>query len=318
MKKVIGMFIFICAVAVIALASVYYARVQNTGSIHFALGGVVKLQNTKEFDVSNITGLNMEYSSENIIFTQGQSDKIVIEEYFSTSRKNNPTNMEVIEGTLYVKGNLIVTLNLFSFESEKVIVYLPKTFEGNIEAETGSGNIKTETGLIMKEFKAATGSGNIKCESIEASLIYAKAGSGNITLEKAQGKREAATGSGTIRIKDGEGDTKASAFSGSIKINNASGGMTASTGSGNITVDFVEVKDTVAAKAGSGSVKLEIPKDSKFSFEGSVSSGSIRTDFDDILSYNKNGKKAKGIYGENSEILIKTETKSGNTKITFK
>lgn len=318
MKKWIGMFVFICVAVAMCLVSVYYARVHNYSSLNVAFGGMVKLQNTQEFAISDINHMNIKYNSENIFFVQGQSDKIIIEEYFGTKRKNNKTQMELIEDTLHIRSNPAVTFYLFSFESEKIMIYLPKNFAGSIETETSSGNVKAEMKLALNEFKVKTSSGNIKCDEIEASFIQAAASSGNITIEKAQGKREFATSSGEIYIKDGEGDTKATASSGNIKIHNASGGMNASASSGNVTIDFVQIKDTIEAKASSGNVKLEIPKDSEFSYEGTVSSGNITTDFADILFYNKKGNEAKGTYGDASDIFIKTETKSGNTKIRFR
>lgn len=319
MKKVwIGMFVFICAALGICLASAYYARVHNYSSFNIAFGGMIKLQNTQEFDVEDINDINIKYHSEDIIFMQGQSNKIVIEEYFGTQRKNNKTQMDVIEGTLRIHSNPAITLYIMSFQSEKIKIYLPKDFAESITVEASSGNIKTEMKLVLNEFKAKTSSGNIKCDEIDASLIQAEASSGNITIEKAQGKREIATSSGYITIKDGKGDTKAVASSGNIKIYNASGEMIASTSSGNVTVDFVEIKGTIEAKASSGNVKLEIPKDSEFSYAGKVSSGNLKTDFDHVLSYNKKGNEAQGTYGNSTDNFIKTETKSGNTKIRFR
>ncbi len=318
MRKRIGMFVFICAALCICVISVYYARVHNHGSFNLSFGGIIKLQNTKEFPIKDINSIHIKYNSEEIIFMQGQSDKIVIEEYFGTSRKNNKTQMEMIDGALHIRSNPAITFYLFSFESEKVKIYLPKDYAGSIDAETSSGNIKTEMNLTLDEFRAKTSSGNIKCNEIEASFIQAEASSGNVTIEKAQGKREFATSSGEVRIKDGAGDTKATASSGNIKIHNASGGMRASASSGNVTIDFVQIKGTVEAMAKSGNVTLEIPSDSEFSYEGTVSSGSITTDFDDILFYNKKGNEAKGTYGNGNDTLIITETKSGNTKIRFR
>ena len=86
MRKRIGMFVFICAALCICVISVYYARVHNHGSFNLSFGGIIKLQNTKEFPIKDINSIHIKYNSEEIIFMQGQSDKIVIEEYFGTSK----------------------------------------------------------------------------------------------------------------------------------------------------------------------------------------------------------------------------------------
>ncbi len=316
-----GFIIFLCGAIVICTASVSYARHYNYGSFHFIGGfGMVSLKNTEEFAADGIENIDISYSSENIIFLKGEADKIVIKEYLHDGGEDH-TRMEVEGNTLYIKKNERVNgIYFLSFlgGSERIEIYLPEAFGGSVNATASSGNITSDPAWSFKEFYANVKSGNITCKEIEAEKITAETSSGNISFGKAQGERTLTASSGNIVVSSGAGDTYASASSGNITVEGASGNFKASTHSGNIKAELISLGETVEAEVSSGNIRLDIPKNSAFSFEAEASSGIIDTDFDEYLSYSKKGNKANGTYGENVITSIRTRASSGNTEVKFR
>lgn len=281
----IAVLIFACAVIVIGAASVGYAKNNNHGFFGFSFGGgSAALQNTREFEAEGIENLEITYSSQNITFYQGEEDKIVIKEYLRESSKRVETKMQREGDTLYIKRDSLQNGFIFSFGfgCESIEVYLPKSFDGSVSGIVSSGNIETKEEWNWKAFYAIASSGNITCRNIHAEEMNVMASSGNIELGGAEGNAYLQTSSG------------------------------------NISAEFARVCGTISAAASSGNVKLELPKDSTFTFEGSASSGNINTDFDEMLSYNKKGNQACGTYGDNPEkACVKTSTSSGNSRVNL-
>ena len=312
MEKIwIGFIIFLCGAAMICAASVNYAYEHNYDSFRFIWGfRMVSLKNTKEFPAEEIENINIAYSSQNIIFLKEKADKIVIKEYLRSDSKDT-SRIEMEENTLYVQRDVGIN-EVFLFGTERIEIYLPESYRGNIKVAVSSGNITADSVWSFNEFDALAKSGNITCDEIEAQKITAAASSGNITFGKAQGIRYLMTSSGNIRVSAGVGDTYAEAISGNIDVEGASGNFKASTHSGNIKAEFNSLGKTVEAETNSGNIHMYIPKDSAFSYEASAGSGLIVTNFKENLSYNEKRNKASGTYGENIKTAITTSTTSGN------
>ena len=83
-------------------------------------------------------------------------------------------------------------------------------------------------------------------------------------------------------------------------------------------VEFVRAEEDINIETSSGNIRLNLLKNSAFKYEGKSSSGIIRTDFDDKLTFNDKRNAAKGSYGEDSNICIRTTASSGSTRITLK
>ncbi len=317
----IGFIVFLCGAIVICAASAAYARQHNYGSFRFIGGfGMVSLKNTEEFAVDGIENIDISYSSENIVFLKGEADKIVIKEYLYENREDH-TKMETEGNTLYVKKNegMNVTFTLgFLTGSERIEIYLPEAFSGSVTVTASSGNITSDPAWSFREFYASVKSGNITCEAIEAEKITAETSSGNIFFGMAQGERTVTASSGNIVVSSGAGNTYVSVSSGNIKVEGASGSFKASAHSGNIEAELISLGETVEAETSSGNIRLNIPKDSSFSYEANAGSGSIDTDFDEYLSYNKRGNAASGTYGANATTSIRTSTSSGNADVKFR
>ncbi len=221
----------------------YYGNSRN----HNVITGVqsVNLVNTQEIDMSGIEEIMISYddTSMDIDFYKGDSDKMIIKEYmfdgvtddnFAIITTNNISGKVKVES-----GRKHYTVMIFGimYGSERVEVYLPKDYHGQIQAATSSGNVScTHDMELSGDFKIKTSSGDIKLKEVSAASISLTTSSGNIRMDKADGNRTFTASSGDIVILGGKGDSSASTSSGTIDISNIEGSFKASSSSGDITL----------------------------------------------------------------------------------
>ena len=338
----IALAVMLMVVAIISVQSVRVAGNRSSdGKVVFAVGGTVELRNTIELPLGEVGALDVIYTSRSIKVYPTTGDTIVIKEYLLDEHKEGLATVtyEDLEGELYgrkkavVKGNQDNVITVFGFNAgtERIEIYLPesgldslqiKLGSGSVSAQdnfawtgkglqvtTGSGSIKwQETTAQTAQF--TSGSGSIQLKSIEAEL-QVTASSGSIKLEDIVGNMTLASGSGSMKVYDSKGVMSVAAGSGSITVENLIGGGAFATGSGSIKVNVEEATCDIGIGAGSGSVKLVLPKDLSFTLEAKSGSGSIDTDFDEALSYNKKCNEVSGVVGENPTCTVTVETKSG-------
>ncbi len=152
--------------------------------------------------------------------------------------------------------------------------------QGSVEAATGSGSITIAN--IVGDVSAHTGSGRIELLSVTGRADLST-GSGSIRAEGIAGSISAGTGSGRIWLQQRAAergaplDVEARSGSGSIEVAGVAGSLRASTGSGGITANGSPIGDW-SIHAASGSVTLEIPRDTPFDLHARTGSGRISVD----------------------------------------
>ena len=322
-KRRIGLVVFLVSAILICIASAGYSGDYGYSGSGFSFAwGSTALSSERTFDMTGIQDVRIEYGSVNVVFGEADGEECVVKEYLRRNHKDAETEMKVDGDTLLIRRrNNYSVISIFGIGGsgpEKVEILLPESYRGNVTVETGSGNIGADTDLILDSFYASSGSGNIRCLNVEAGEIKVSAGSGNISIERAEGSRDISTGSGNIHILGGAGDTFVSAGSGNISLEGVEGRMDGSAGSGNIRAVFGNVTDDISLTTTSGDIRLEIPGQSSFSYEGNSTSGSIRTDFDGALEWNKKRNHAMGSYGSGSGVQVHTEASSGNTTVKLR
>lgn len=295
-------FVLILAGAVlIAVTSVIYqAQGGMMMSDGFSFGGFMEqtaLKNEKKFEAEGIHSIEIEYSSPDVIFYAGDTDKIEIKEYL----RNRTENAEIkVEGdTLVCRGGKS-NWSFLGGRPEKIEVYLPSDYAGQLQLSTTSGNIDSEEAWSMEEFEADSTSGNITVGAVTASKIEISTTSGNIRFEKAAGE---------LKVK---------ATSGNIDMGGIAGKCVASASSGNIDLEADELNGDMEVQTSSGNMNLILPENSSFTYKGSASSGDIHTSFDESLHFNEKGNRAEGTYGADAVIRISTSASSGNTRVKFR
>lgn len=316
--------VMILAIAVISALSVKSAK--ENGSVHIVFGGRAELRNTIELSASEIDTLNVKYSGKNIVVYPSENDSITIKEYLISDSSEAQAEVDIINNadtgkkTVNVTGGKAFALNIFGFfaAGERIEVYLPEEGPEGLLIQAGSGNIKAESDFSIRTnlLELTVGSGNIGWHDTDAEEIHIQAGSGNISAKNLIGDMEIGTGSGDIKLTYAEGSAEITAGSGNISIDDFSGQGSVTAGSGNIKMEVLEIKGDLKLKTGSGNSRLVLPQQSAFSLEVQTGSGNIKTSFDDMLSYNKKGNRAKGDIGGKPAVMVSVKANSGNVSIT--
>lgn len=229
-----------------------------------------------------------------------------------------------------VFSDLVMQFKQFEVSCTSGDVKLNQVLADTILATTSSGNVTIQKAEGNRKFSATSGEikifggkGDSEIDTssgdiyIENSIGTLRAGctSGDITIRGTEGEKKIDTSSGDIRIEDSKGVITASSTSGEINVSALDGGGEFEASSGDITLDVLQVASPISMDASSGDVRLSIPAITCFDFTADTSSGDIRTDFDDLLTIDKNDKHAVGTIGDNPEYKIQLRTSSGDIKV---
>lgn len=287
----------------------------------FSFGRSAALQNTIELSTEEVSSLQLEYTSKNIRIYPAAGETITIREYLYSDRPEAQAKVTYQENNeVIVVGGRVQTLVLFGFGingGERIEVYVPEKALKALSVQTGSGNITGEHDCVARDGKLAVkaGSGNIKWSGTDAREASFQAGSGNVKITDIKGNVKVETVSGNISGDFISGTINASAGSGNITLTDYEGKGTIAAKSGNVNVEAVSVTGDMGMQTNSGNIKLKVPEELKFHLEVNTGSGSIHTDFDEVLSYNKKGNCAEGDVGDTPEICIQMKAGSGNVKV---
>ena len=233
-----------------------------------------------------------------------------------------------------IDSDLVLHLTHLEASSTSGDITLNEIYAEEVQSSTTSGNITYSIAEGKRSFSSSSGdikilggngdtsvsttSGGITVNNCIGSL-NSESSSGDVRIEASSGKKELETTSGEITVSDSDGYTSASSSSGDIRITELAGAGNFSTTSGEVKVEFAEdaaaIDQDIEIDTSSGDVVLGLPRELQFQFSAQVSSGDIRTSFDDQLSYNKDHKNASGNVGANPSIKIDISTTSGNIDI---
>lgn len=108
--------------------------------------------------------------------------------------------------------------------------------------------VPSASGLVSK-----TGSADQRTSGT-LSLVKAKAGSGDIAIDRVTGSAAVDTGSGDITVNDAGADLRAKSGSGDVGVASAVGTIGISTGSGDVTIGAT--RSAAVVKSGSGDLRI--------------------------------------------------------------
>lgn len=244
--------IILLSVIIILLLIIMILGILNKNIFSFKINkGKVIFEET--YDVKDIS-LNIDTSSLYIHDTEDSKIKVVVNggEDDKVEVKNN----NILEINYKRKSSFIN----FGFKNYKIDVYIPKTYENDIEINATTGSVKSETPLKNIKIKVETGSVSLdKVETIEA-----KVSTGSIKIEEIIKKANISSKTGSIKINKAniQEDSTIKAGTGSIKIEDINDGLyidaKTQTGSvkNNATSDrFSNV--TLKVEATTGSIKIK-------------------------------------------------------------
>lgn len=242
------------------------------------LFGQAALKNEKEIDASGIASIEIEYSSQDVTVYAGEPGRILIKEFLRDSTENASVTLN--GDTLSCRAGKSYPFFFMTNRWEKIEIYLPPDYAGRLSIQTSSGDIRTDAQWEFKEFET-------------------QASSGDITVLSGKGGGSFETSSGDITVKGIAGQFEAEASSGDIEL------------------EAEELSGDMEVNTTSGDMKILLPADGSFAYQGSSNSGDISTSFDDSLNYNKKGNRAEGTWGNGPAVKVRTSASSGDTRIAW-
>jgi len=133
---------------------------------------------------------------------------------------------------------------------------------------TGSGHI--DTAGKLDKVRATSGSGKIRLD--DCGEVYARTGSGEITVRLCAGSVDAKTGSGHVTVGKAGADVRIVTASGGAEVDEVGGDALISCASGHIEIG--QAGDTLDAHAASGSIRVRRADHGRV--RARTSSGSVR------------------------------------------
>lgn len=261
MKK--ALVALIVVIAVLAVGLVAFMVMGITGGMPGGFGFLnarVELANRQTFPASQLRALSMRYSLEEITLLPADGDDIVLEEYFSSWDEGMKAQVETQGDRLNIRqGNRPNLFGLFSWRGE-IKLYLPDSWQGELELESRSGTIVSESELNLQALEAKASSGSIRMSTVRAvGDIALTCTSGSVRAERLQagGEVQMNTTSGSVRAGTVEAAAiTAEANSGSVHFEQATAGtVEAGTTSGGLR--FERLDGQFKLKSSSGGVKVE-------------------------------------------------------------
>lgn len=299
--------------------------VENKESVvDISVAGSAELRNTIEIPIEEAKNLEVTYTSKNVYIYPSEGKDIVIKEYLISDREeckaqvSKETDENGRAKTVVTGGKSNVVTFFFIGVGEKIEIYLPDEGLEVLKLQTGSGNIKKENEFVLTgdEVLVSAGSGNIKWMDTQAQSLGISTGSGNIKAEDVTADIELAAGSGNISVVSTSGNADIKTGSGNITVENFKGAGSFEAGSGNVKMQAEEVTGDLNFRTKSGGIKVRLPKESSFDVQIETGSGNIRTSFDDVMSYNKDGNSATGSFGNTPAFTVYAKAGSGNVNLS--
>ncbi|MDS0528426.1 DUF4097 domain-containing protein [Clostridium sp. SHJSY1] len=307
-KKLIKILIILWSVIAIGVAGLLVYGIVNGGDMKNMFRPFVissdknlKVQKEEEIDIKDLEKVNIDFSSSDIIIESTDEPNVKIVQKASGDLDDDEKfiiNKSGNEVTIERSYEKIFKLFSFGWINESIEVYIPKNYNKNLFVHTSSGNIKCSLDEVVDNATLKATSGNIAIiKNLNVNEADLEVSSGNINIESLSSKKY------TVDSTSGNVNVKSVAGTGDIK-----------TSSGNIEVNYKDIDEYSQVYANSGNVRIEIPKELSFEFNGECTSGDIKSNFD--LNYkDKKGNKATAQIGNAPYKKLDVKTSSGNINI---
>lgn len=263
----------------------------------------VSLKSDRIISMEGIRTLWVKTPSQDIYFYKG-NDNLEVKEYLNDLTV--PAKVEKTADALHLEIDFTAMKLLGSMKHERMEIYLPKNFFGQIYAESASGNIYLEGEWNLENVQIQAASGNIISGMLSAQHFLLKSKSGNITIDAANGDRQFSTVSGNLEVRSGSGDTKADTVSGNLRINQIDGQAVLNTVSGDLRADYHKIIGENKIHSVSGNIHVTTSTSNQYALEVSTKSGNLKVNPDEFKSVNRHDHHVSALKGCDNRVNIET------------
>lgn len=262
------------------------------------------VQKKDSASIDEVNKININFASEYVdILSTDNSDIEVVQSSSRKLRENEKFTISKDGDAITIKNNKFhFGFSFFSINSnEKIEVYIPKNYNKDLSVSLSSGDIDVNTDLVLNNVSYTQSSGDFNINgNITANEILLKSTSGDININELSAK--------SYDINQVSGNTEIKSLSGSGKIKGISG---------DLKIYYKDISDYSDLNIISGDVKVFIPKDLSFQFDGECTSGDINSNFD-INYKDKKGGSASAKVGDGPYKRISIDSTSGDIDINRK
>ena len=275
---------------------------------------VAEMSNEMKFELDGIESIVISYDDEDITFIDGNGDSLVVKEYMSKNKARYHADVREKDGEIHISEG---GKPLFKGDFERYVeVYLPDSYTDSLKITTTDGNIDSSNiGIDTKKLRIDTTSGTLKLKKAEAKNIHISTTSGSLELGSLNANQiRLETTDGSVSCDKVRGKMKYTTTGGDAYFNSVIGyGSYRADNSGKLSVTFEKVTGDLYLFNKNDNIELNLPEESAFEFEAETKNGSVKTNFNENLSFK--GNTVKGNVGKNPEIKIKTESRNGNIEV---
>lgn len=254
-----------------------------------------ELINTQEWDVKDISNINVKYTSDKVYILPTDGDKVILKEYCSSNHSDYYAVTSSEYGTLSIqKGNR--PSEAFSFYAE---IYIPSDCIDILSVDTTSGAITAQPSNNLKvgDIKFISDSGYIDVSNFDAKTVTAYSRSGVVEIDNIFAVVNLETYSGKITVTNSE-------CNGSLKSD-----------SGKISFQTTDITGNLDIYSKSGKIIAELPKDGSYTLSAKTNSGIVHNYFGEPFIFEVKKKHLVGSYGENPVYSITLTTKSSSIDV---
>lgn len=260
---------------------------------------IYTINDEKTEKIDGIKELYIEGSSENISIISENRKDVKSHLYGDISASFKPELESRVEGS-----KLIISVKRpsgsFNFSSKqglKLDINVPETYASDVSIKLSSGKIASSNPLKLNNFNLDLSSGSVDLKNLTASNLSLEATSGKIYGENI------VCGNSSLRLS-----------SGSINLNGFKGNINHRCTSGKTEITYSEFNNNVNLNVSSGTITLNLPKNSQFAINSKASSGSVECDFPITIQGESKRNQLNGVVGNNKN-QINISATSGSIKI---
>ena len=147
------------------------------------------------------------------------------------------------------------------------------------------------------------------------SKVELRSSNGSIVCEGIRGGVQATTSNGKLEIVEGTGNLKLNSSNGAIVVEAVDAALDARTSNGAIKFSGTLAKTEHKLKTSNGSIRLVLPSDSAFRFDGSTSNSRVKCAFDIANEGKSRRTRLKGTVGENPATTVIASTSNGSIEV---
>lgn len=267
------------------------------------------IRKQEKIGISDISKLKLEFKSSdlNVFFTE-ESDIRVVQYSYKELREDQLFSVDKSSSSVEISENRKSQIHMFFYigfmEQIAYDVYIPKTYEKDLEIKSVSGDIEVNESLKFEDLTISSTSGDIKMGNIEAKDIEIETISGDIKLQELQSDNlKLKTVSGDILAESATGKIEAKTTSGNIEVKEIKGEVEFTSVSGNIKSEDFKITGDSRVKTTSGDVKMYLNQESNCEIGTKTTSGNVTL------------PNRRNVMGIEPYVELNIETVSGNIRL---